>query len=293
MSATQAARYLNSAAAVRARCHQVLEYIRQGHSTRWRLEPGRLDLVAGRVADHIRARYPSLQIPYHGRLNHLRVAREGDAGWIEALGDDLATRSVALADLIIVSVLLDAGAGPDWSYVEEATGREWSRSEGLAVASLEMFLGGAFGASGAEGPHAGAARLAQLEAPALAHRMQVDAQDNPLVGLEARAELLRQLGRAVQARPEVFPDGRPGQIVGWLLEPGRPLQADALLEAILELFGSIWPGRHALAGVALGDTWSHPAAREHPRRPRRPERRVGAAAQAVAVAGVLAGGDDA
>ena len=39
-------------------------------------------------------------------------------------------------------VLLDAGAGPDWRYEEGRTGETFSRSEGLAVASFDMFVCG-------------------------------------------------------------------------------------------------------------------------------------------------------
>ena len=40
-------------------------------------------------------------------------------------------------DLVITSVLLDAGAGKDWKFKEDGT--FYSRSEGLAVASFHMF----------------------------------------------------------------------------------------------------------------------------------------------------------
>ena len=44
-----------------------------------------------------------------------------------------------LIDLILVSVLLDAGAGTEWSYRSLEDGMTYRRSEGIAVASLEMF----------------------------------------------------------------------------------------------------------------------------------------------------------
>ncbi len=44
-----------------------------------------------------------------------------------------------MLDLFLVSVLLDAGAGPSWSYKSTENGRIYRRSEGIAVASLEMF----------------------------------------------------------------------------------------------------------------------------------------------------------
>lgn len=44
-----------------------------------------------------------------------------------------------LIDLFLISVLLDAGAGTEWSYKSTENGRIYRRSEGIAVASLEMF----------------------------------------------------------------------------------------------------------------------------------------------------------
>ena len=44
-----------------------------------------------------------------------------------------------LVDLFFISVLLDAGAGDHWCYVEPGTKRKYERSEGIAVASLYMF----------------------------------------------------------------------------------------------------------------------------------------------------------
>lgn len=52
---------------------------------------------------------------------------------------DNTERCRRLIDLFLVSVLLDAGAGTQWSYKSVKDGRTYRRSEGLAVASLEMF----------------------------------------------------------------------------------------------------------------------------------------------------------
>lgn len=49
-----------------------------------------------------------------------------------------------LIDLFFVSVLLDAGAGDVWRFSEAKTGAQITRSEGIAVASMYMFLDGAF-----------------------------------------------------------------------------------------------------------------------------------------------------
>jgi hypothetical protein len=44
-----------------------------------------------------------------------------------------------LLDLFLISVLLYAGAGTEWSYKSVENGRIYRRSEGIAVATLEMF----------------------------------------------------------------------------------------------------------------------------------------------------------
>jgi len=60
-------------------------------------------------------------------------------------------RAATLIDLYIVSVLLDAGAGPDWVYTEKGEegqeGWKGGRSEGLAVASWHIFVDGVFSSS--------------------------------------------------------------------------------------------------------------------------------------------------
>lgn len=61
--------------------------------------------------------------------------------WPESV--DNAERTRRLLDLFLVSVLLDAGAGTKWHY-KTANGRTYRRSEGLAVASLDMFKDGLF-----------------------------------------------------------------------------------------------------------------------------------------------------
>ena len=57
-----------------------------------------------------------------------------------------------LIDLFLVSVLLDAGAGNTWAYIEPVTGQKFSRSEGLVVASIHMFEDGFF-SSNKENPY--------------------------------------------------------------------------------------------------------------------------------------------
>lgn len=89
-------------------------------------------------------------IPPHGRWQHFETGNVPRLTKVlnkwEAEGVDDTERCRKLVDLFLVSVLLDAGAGNDWKYTEASGGMTVERSEGLAVASLYMFLDGAFGA---------------------------------------------------------------------------------------------------------------------------------------------------
>lgn len=48
-------------------------------------------------------------------------------------------------------MLLDAGAGDDWRWVEPGSNLKYERSEGIALASLYMFTSSAFTASKSTG----------------------------------------------------------------------------------------------------------------------------------------------
>jgi hypothetical protein len=237
---------LLTAAAVRERAHEMLDLALEGRVEGWAVDLHRLAEAADRTTAVTRAAYPDLAIPFHARWRHF-VA--GDPQ-LPPAGPE---RARAAFDLVILSVLLDAGAGTDWRYRDAASGGTFARSEGLAVASQRMFEAGAF-----EG-----GKLALLQASTLAEGFQVS-EDNPLVGLEGRAALLRRLGQQVKARPDLFASAdapRPGglyDVLAGRAEQGR-LPAAAILELLLEALGPIWADRLVIDGVALGDCWRHPA----------------------------------
>lgn len=241
-------RRLLSAAAVRERAHEMLDLALQGGVEGWSVDLSRLEAAADLTARVTRERYPDLAIPFHARWRHF-VADE------PRLPPAGASRARSAFDLVILSVLLDAGAGPDWRYRDEASGTIFARSEGLAVASQRMFEAGAFGG----------AKLAEMDAATLARGFQVS-DENPLLGLEGRAALIRRLGRQVLARPDLFAtadDPRPGglyEVLAARAEGGR-LPASAILELLLEALGPIWADRLIIDGVPLGDCWRHPAIR--------------------------------
>jgi hypothetical protein len=263
---TRAATRLLSASAVRERCERLFTAGLDNTLDHLALDLDRLGGAVDEVAATIRTDYPTLDIPYHARWRHFCAggfdrweALDGAAPWT-----DPHERGRAAFDLAIVSVLLDAGAGPSWRYEEGRTGEVFTRSEGLAVASFDLFVGGAFSGQPEEPWRADADALAELGTTELARGMQVSAQ-NPMVGLEGRAKLLNALGRAVAAKPDVFArddEPRPGGLFDWLVAqaPDGAIAAPTILEAVLEHFGPVWPGRIAIGDVELGDTWRHPRA---------------------------------
>lgn len=258
-----AARLL-TAGAVRERCAQVMASVEAGLSPHFTWHPERLGRVADYVVETIRRHYPELRVPYHSRWRHFEAG--GVDRWSalsRAAQLDALERARVRIDLVIPSVLLDAGAGPDWRYADEGHGVTLARSEGLGVASFGMFAKGAFSSHPTAQPlRSDAAALARVNPQGLARAFQVRA-DNPLVGLEGRAALLRRLGDVAQATPAVFgAPARLGHLLDYLLQHARDgrIPAGFVLATLLQALGPVWPGRIALQGVSLGDCWHHPAA---------------------------------
>jgi hypothetical protein len=257
-----AAHALRSTTAVRERSQQLLVRARAGESDSFSVNDGALALAATTVAELTRARFPDGGIPYHSRWRHFEAGGVDRAGQLDALLGpvDAATRARAQIDLALVSVLLDAGAGPQWRYHEAASGQGFARSEGLGVASFHAFTAGLFSSDPAQPLQADAAGLAALTAAQLGAAFQVS-EDNPLVGLEGRAALLRRLGAVLSTQPVVFgATGRPGGLFDALTANGAgTVAAHDILVLLLDTLSGIWPAQNAIANQALGDCWPHPA----------------------------------
>ena len=227
---------LLSAHAVRDAADAMFRLTEDEGLPQWSLDMSRMDAAADLTVETVRANYPDLNVPFHARWRHFNAG--GRDLWAEAdKPSDPTEQGRAAFNLVIPSVLLDAGAGPGWRY-RDVTGAELSRSEGLGVASLRMWQSGALD------------DLSTVTTASVAQAFQVS-DDNPLVGAEGRAALLRRLGEAV---------GRPSRLFDIMAERavrGR-LSAPAILEVLLAELGPIWPGRLTLAGKPLGDCWPHP-----------------------------------
>lgn len=265
-SETQQAHGLLNAAAVRERAHEMLAIGIAGGLDHWTVDLDRLAETARYVAAVIRDQYPTLAVPFHARWRHFAI--DGADLWGPAAGArdwlDPASRARAEFDLAIVSVLLDAGSGPGWAYADAVTGRSLTRSEGLAIASLRMFETGAFSIAEDDPWRVDAVALTLLSAADLARGFQVT-PDNPLVGLEGRAALLRRLGQTCLAEPDLFAledEPRPGGLFDAMVDRADDrdrLPAATILEVLLEALGPVWRDRLSLGGIDLGDCWAHPA----------------------------------
>src|SRR5476649_1403541 len=119
-SETAAAISLLSAQAVRTRARRMLSLGREDGLPNFRIDLSLLDATADRVIATTREAYPSLDIPFHSRWRHFVVdGVDRFAEIVKVAGfADGAAQARAAFDLAIVSVFLDAGAGPQWRYFD-------------------------------------------------------------------------------------------------------------------------------------------------------------------------------
>lgn len=164
-------KHLLSLQAIREKAQIVWQAAEGGELSHFDLHQDKLDVVADFVISVIEVRAPhSMQstgwlanldvdqrdfgpdkyeeIPPHGRWQHFDV---GSVPRVQTMIDEWKTGGAdkleltrRLIDLFFVSVLLDAGAGDSWRFVERGTDRTYERSEGIAVASLYLFKALAF-----------------------------------------------------------------------------------------------------------------------------------------------------
>jgi hypothetical protein len=242
---SDAAAYLRTPAAIRERAEKTLKYVEDGRSAWFTVDANGLEAAVQATLDVTHRRFANpAAIPFHSRWRHFEAG--GRHRWLalaERLAalpkDEVARRRM---DLAVISVLLDAGAGPAWSYREPGTGETYARSEGLGVASFHMFASGAFSRDPKGDPlRVDAERLAKLTPMDIAMGFQVKAH-NPLLGLEGRAELLRKLGGVGLERPGVLFD----------IVAGSEVTAESIFSAVLDKLSPIWPS-------PLGDVWPHAA----------------------------------
>lgn len=266
-SPAEAVAALQSTEAVRARSALLLDRARRGGSRWFTVDDDALPGAAEDVVTVTRTRYPDRDIPFHSRWRHFEAGGVDRGAELDALLSeaDVAERARAKIDLAVVSVLLDAGAGADWGFVE-SRGVEsragqvarYTRSEGLGVASWHGFVSGVFSGDPHRPLRVDADGLRGLTEERLAGTLQVT-PDNPLVGLAGRVTLMHRLGDALASQPGDFGDeGRPGGLFD-LLGRGSTVGAHDILTRLLVTLSRIWPSDNRIGEIPVGDCWRHDA----------------------------------
>lgn len=249
--------YILSTIAIRERCKKLFDLNIEGNG-HFNYHPEKWDEVVSFVHQVILENYPDLNIPFHSRLAHFRPGGINRLEWPELNFSNKSSieKVRMLIDLIIPSVLLDAGAGNTWKWFEEKTNKTFTRSEGLGVASFHMFLNKRFSSKNLFETDAKA--LLALTLDSLKNDFQVS-ESNPLTGSEGRLQLLHSLGKTLKNNPEIFLNQRPSDLLDLFLEKDNSVSALKVLDSILKHLGTIWPTRQTLENISLGDTWSHQA----------------------------------
>jgi len=245
---------------VRERCTQIFDLAVEGKSTHFSVDLSKVSAVVDKVIEVTKQNYPDFNIPYHSRWRHFDQ-KEIDAlvsGW----HCDKIEKARRLLDLATVSVLLDAGAGDTWHYVDN-NGNSYSRSEGLAKATLEMFKEGAFSSDVAQPHRVNAHGLRALTLKQMQAGFQVN-NTNQMTGFDGRHAMIQRLGQALLDHPEYFGHelARPGNLVDYVLKEAKDnhVSISALWQAVILGFEKIWPENHA--GVRRGDVWIYSALRK-------------------------------
>ncbi|KAF1969397.1 DUF1688-domain-containing protein [Bimuria novae-zelandiae CBS 107.79] len=271
--------YLRSIYAVRERTRLVLEKARKNQLKHFTVDMSKFQDTATYVVAIIKRDYAPdyASIPPHGRWQHFDVGGRPRvdqlmASWPSTVDNQERTRR--LIDLFLVSVLLDAGAGAKWQYRSKESGKIYRRSEGLAVASLEMFKAGIFSSNPDEPCQVDSAGLKKLNLKILARGLQVT-DENVIDGLEGRAGLLIRLGDALQNQEVFGLETRPGNMLDFLLShpstqassvPIIPLPT--LWNVLMDSLAPIWPAtRTQIDGIPLGDAWPCSVMPSHPTNP--------------------------
>lgn len=257
--------HLRKLSTIRTQCRKVYELGLTNKLKHFTMDLSALSAALRFVNELIDRDYKQLDdIPPHSRWRHYQLGgRDYLAEFLATLKVDKQEKARALVDLFFVSVLLDAGAGDKWQFNLDNK-LKIGRSEGLALAALEMFKQGIF-SSDANRPHkVDAEGLAKLTEQSLGAGLQVS-EENPLVGLAGRLGLLQKLGLALSHK--VFSTSayaleapRPGHLVDFLTShptsTSTSIQLNLLWDQVMmDALTSIWPARLVLHGQSLGDVW--------------------------------------
>ena len=159
--------------------------------------------------------YPNLKIPQHSRIRHFE---KFDPKFINTFNNSFKCSDKEkirrMIDLTVISVLTDAGAGT-WRYIKD--NKIYTRSEGLAYASYDMFMTGMFSSDEACPHRVNSKGIEKLTFEKFESGFQIT-EENTLFGLENRFKIIKRLGGCLSGFPDYFgyEIKRPGNLLDYI-----------------------------------------------------------------------------
>lgn len=248
---------------IRKQCSRIFKLAKLNKLTYFKLNINKFDFVVKQVLSVINEHYPDHNIPLHSRFRHFNENKLTNLinKWNIKYHVSKKEQVRRLVDLVTISVLCDAGAGSSWKYIN-SIGKKYTRSEGLAEASYDMFISGLFSSDLALKTRVNSRGLLDnLTLQKLQIGFQVS-ETNQMIGIQGRYNLLLRLGSALslECNHEYFGNEiyRPGNLLDYLLkycDENLNVSIRILWRAIIEGLETIWPKQ--MSGIRRGDVWVH------------------------------------
>lgn len=141
------AEYLMSLRSVREQARRIQDCVQSGRLQHFDIDLDKMEEVVRFVTLLVKRDFddPSEMLT-HSRLRHFDAGdkpriKQLTSSWTSA---DQADKAKRLIDLSVISILLDVNPLHQWTFQEKATGRMYKRTEGIAIAVLELFKSGFF-----------------------------------------------------------------------------------------------------------------------------------------------------
>ncbi|MBT4964349.1 MAG: DUF1688 family protein [Francisellaceae bacterium] len=177
---------------IRPRARVLYDYALQDKLSFFQVNENNIEKASNLVLEVTQKNYPNLKIPYHSRWRHFEVVKNGLYKDVLSIIEQYDKKEAVKrkVELVILSALLDAGAGNSWQYNYKGT--VYTRSEGLAVATLNAYLQGKLSAVN-DPCGIGGKALVELTESSFCAAFQAN-ENNPLIGVSNRVALMHAIG---------------------------------------------------------------------------------------------------
>jgi GTP cyclohydrolase II len=200
----------------------------------------------------------------HSRLNHFEYNKKDyfkilhDENW----KTDKIEKLRRSTELIIISCLLDAGAGDNWKYYSIKTNEFHKRSEGLGLCTLQMYEDGLFSSDPANPYMVNAYGLKNLSLQKFMNYFQIN-DNNDLIGITNRYSIIKKLSLILESNTDYYGYESPrlGNIVDFInlnyniTESG--IKDHLIYDILVKSLKHIWENENSFVKLP-GDIWIHP-----------------------------------